>query len=841
MAEKNFYPLLGTSKEQEIYDSWVKNNNFEPQENSSKPKFSIDLPPPNVTGHLHIGHAWDTVVQDYLIRFKKLDGFNVCWFPGTDHAGISAQAKFEKILKEKGDSRFNYDEATFKKMLFAWCKEQTEYIHKQWGRLGLALAYKYETFTLDDNANKLISEEFKKLYNDKLIYRGLRLTNWDCKQKTAISDIEVIRKETNSKMWYFKYLNPNHPEFFLEIATTRPETMFVDTNIVVNPKDPRYAKYIGSSFLNPINGQPLEVIGDEEIDIEFGTGVMKLTPAHDFLDNKIAQKHNITNYQSCIDLDGKLNSFAGQFEGKDRLEARKDIVEFIKQKGLLIKEESRINNVGYSERSGEVVEPLMTMQWFIKMQPIVDKFKTIVNNSKEKTIFYPSRMEKEMYKWLDNIQDWCISRQLLWGHEIPAWINEASGEISVGETKPEGNNWRKETDVLDTWFSSGLWPLTTTKYNEYNSKLASQFYPISLLSTGYDILFFWVARMFFQCSYTDNTVALKKVFIHGLIRDENGVKMSKSLGNVIDPIDVLDKYGADPWRAAILSKTTNDAGDVNYPRETIEYMWAFQNKLINASKYLEIINKDKEINENFSITKSINHWIINEFKKTYLSVREHVENMELNLALEETINFSWETFANKYLEIIKPYLKENDKETLSVLNFIFKQILLLVHPSMAFTSEDIFKNLYKKESIYNETFCNLDTYKLEENLINEGRVLVDLWSIIKDYRIKNSLSSKETISFSLDKDLDISDFCNKYNLSLVSNLDDSSSSIFTTPSCVIKIKSDKKKSINLAKIEEEINKIKTLLDNPNFVSRAPASVIEDYKNKLEKLLLEKNN
>ncbi|MDR0752853.1 MAG: valine--tRNA ligase [Mycoplasmataceae bacterium] len=732
--EKKYKPLISKEQEENIFKNWKESRIFYPQ-NSDKPKFSIILPPPNVTGHLHIGHAWDTCIQDCMIRYKKMKGFNTCWIPGTDHAGISAQTKFEKVLKENGDDKKNYSIEEFKNKLWIWVKEQQKYIHSQWERLGLCLAYDFEVFTLDDNANKLINLEFIKLYNDGLIYREFKLTNWDVKQKTAISDLEVINKETKSTLWYFKYQIKGTNEF-LQVATTRPETMFVDTNLVVNPKDQRYSKFIGKYAINPINDEELLIISDEQIEIDFGTGVMKLTPAHSFMDMQIAKKNNIINFNSCIELDGKLNKFANNkfmnFEGKDRIKVREEIVQNIKQRGLLSKEEIHFNNIGYSERSGEIVEPLMTKQWFVKMKPIVEKFYKLWNQGNIN--FLPLRFENNFKRWCENIHDWCISRQLIWGHTIPAWYNKETDEILVSEKEPEEKEkWIKEVDVLDTWFSSGLWPLTTTKYHNdiKNKELLAQFYPISLLSTGSDILTFWVARMFFQCVYIDNSLPIKDVYIHGLIRDKNGIKMSKSLGNVINPFDVIEKYGNDPWRLGILSQTTINGDDVNYSTNSIEFAWSFQNKIINAFNLIDMSQDETSIN--FSKLNPINLWIIKEYNDFLELYEKNMEKWEFNNAVNLIYRFVKETFCNKYLEIQKK-LKLVDSQTSKLCKLLYIQILNAISCFSPFTSSF----LLKKNNFFFPS-------KIEINNLTFDAESVEIWSNVKDFRIKNGVKNDESV------------------------------------------------------------------------------------------------
>ncbi|MDR2653888.1 MAG: valine--tRNA ligase [Mycoplasmataceae bacterium] len=734
MEKKEFKPLIEEKKEKEIFKKWQDQKLFYPTNDSKKPKFSIVLPPPNVTGHLHIGHAWDACVQDCMIRYKKLNGYNVCWIPGTDHAGISAQTKFEKVLKEKGDDKKNYKEQEFKAKLFEWCKEQISYIHEQWYRLGLSLCYDYEVFTLDDNANKLINKEFIKLYNDGLIYRKLKLTNWDIKQQTAISDLEVIMKETKSKLWYFKYALADNPKLFIEVATTRPETMFVDTNIVVHPEDKRFTKFVGKYVINPINDEKILVITDKEIDIKFGTGAMKLTPACDFFDEQIAKRNKITKFNCCIDLDGKLNKFAKNkfmnFVGVDRIVAREKIVNNIKERGLLTKEETHINNVGYSERSGEVVEPLLTKQWFVKMKPIVKKFYQLWK--KENISFIPSRFENDLRRWCDNIQDWCISRQLLWGHTIPAWYNKKTNEIYVGQKEPKNKEeWIKEKDVLDTWFSSGLWPLTTTKYQSNNKKLLSKFYPISLLSTGRDILTFWVARMFFQCVYIDNTLPINTIYIHGLIRDENGLKMSKSWGNVIDPFDIINKYGNDPWRLGILSQTTMNGDDINFNKNIIEFAWSFQNKIINAKNLIDENLDTSDID--FSSLHPVNIWIVSSFNSFLDSFKKNMDKWEFNNAVNLIYKFVWEVFCNKYLEIQKK-MTEVDKQTSKLVKYLYNEILSAISCFIPFTSTYL---LNRSDFVFPK--------KIKINEKKEDSKIVEIWANAKDYRIKHGIKNTQKI------------------------------------------------------------------------------------------------
>ncbi|AME12539.1 valyl-tRNA synthetase [Mycoplasma mycoides subsp. mycoides] len=548
--------------EKDKYQYWLDKNLFKADINSNKPKFSIILPPPNVTGKLHIGHAWDTSLQDAIIRFKKLTGYDTLFLPGMDHSGISTQVKVEAKLKQQGIDKNKLGREKFLLEAWKWKEEYANIIRKQWAKLGLSLDYSTEKFTLDEDINQIVKEIFVKFYNDQIIYKDKQIVNWDPEQKTAISNVEVIYKETQSKMYYFKYILEDSNEY-LTVATTRPETMFADQCLVVNPNDSRYQKYINKKVINPVNKQVIPIISDEYVDIEFGTGVMKCTPAHDLNDYHLGIKHNL-KMPICLNIDGSVNQLGGKYQGLDRFVARKKIIKNAIKEDLFVKEEDIINQVGFSERSNAIVEPYLSDQWFVKM----DKFKNMVidlQNSDNKINFYPNRFSDVLNRWMTDAHDWCISRQLWWGHQIPCWYHKKTNEMYVGINPPSDiENWTQDQDVLDTWFSSGLWAFSTLLNNKgLESEYFKNYFPTSVLVTGYDIIFFWVARMIFQTLEYTKQIPFKDVLIHGLVRDESNRKMSKSLGNGIDPMDVINNNGCDSLRLFLLTNST-PGQDIRY-------------------------------------------------------------------------------------------------------------------------------------------------------------------------------------------------------------------------------------------------------------------------------------
>ena len=550
------------------YENWKNKGYFTSGDLSKKP-YSIVIPPPNVTGKLHLGHAWDTTLQDIMIRYKRMDGYDALWLPGMDHAGIATQAKVDKKLRDMNIDPRSMNREEWLKHAWDWKEEYADNIRRQWAKLGLSLDYNKERFTLDDGLSKAVKKVFVDLYNEGLIYRGERIINWDPVQMTALSNEEVIYKDDKGAFYHLKYKIEDSDEF-LDVATTRPETLFGDTAVAVNPEDERYKHLIGKKVILPIVNKLIPIVGDEHADPEFGTGVVKITPAHDPNDFEVGKRHNLEQI-IVMNPNATMNKNAGKYEGMDRFECRDELLKDLKEQDLLISIEEMTHSVGHSERSDAIVEPYLSKQWFVKMRPLADKVLENQKNKDTKVNFVPERYEKIMNHWMEITYDWCISRQLWWGHQIPAWYNEA-GEMYVGEEAPEGEGWTQDADVLDTWFSSALWPFSTMGWPDENSADFKRYFPTSTLVTGYDIIFFWVSRMIFQSLEFTGKSPFHNVLIHGLIRDEEGRKMSKSLGNGIDPMDVIEKYGADALRW-FLSNGSAPGQDVRFSYDKMDAAW----------------------------------------------------------------------------------------------------------------------------------------------------------------------------------------------------------------------------------------------------------------------------
>ena len=575
------------------YETWVKKGFFKPNNNKKAKPYSIVIPPPNVTGKLHLGHAWDTTLQDMLIRQKRMQGYDTLWLPGMDHAGIATQAKVEARLAEQGISRYDLGREKFVDKVWEWKDEYADIIHQQWAKLGLSLDYDRERFTLDEGLNKAVRKVFVSLYEKGLIYRGEYIINWDPKARTALSDIEVIHKDDKGAFYHVKYPFTDGTTFdgkdYIEIATTRPETMMGDVAVAVNPSDERYKDLVGKEVILPLQGRHIPIIADQYVDPEFGTGMVKITPAHDPNDFQVGNRHNLERINT-MNEDATMNANAGKYEGMDRFEARKAIVADLEDQGYMLRVEPIVHSVGHSERTGVQVEARLSTQWFVKMKPLAEM--ALKNQETEdKVHFQPSRFEHTFTQWMENVHDWVISRQLWWGHQIPAWYHKKTGEVYVGMEAPaDSENWEQETDVLDTWFSSALWPFSTMGWPDTDAEDFKRYFPTNTLVTGYDIIFFWVSRMIFQSLEFTGKRPFKDVLLHGLIRDEQGRKMSKSLGNGIDPMDVIDKYGADALRWFLTNGST-PGQDIRFSYTKMDAAWNFINKIWNASRFV-IMNLD---------------------------------------------------------------------------------------------------------------------------------------------------------------------------------------------------------------------------------------------------------
>ncbi|MDE5617714.1 MAG: valine--tRNA ligase, partial [Ureaplasma sp.] len=748
--------------ESKIYDFWIQNDLFNPK--SDKKPYTIILPPPNVTGKLHLGHAWDVSLQDAIIRYHKMNGYDVLWVPGTDHAGIATQTKFEAILKqEQNETHFSLGREKFLEKLMIWKDDQANFIHKQWAKMGLSLSYKYEKFTMDADINNAVNTVFVELYKQGLIYRDKKLVNWDPILQTAISNIEVIYKNSQTKMYYFKYFNESKTKYLI-VATSRPETMFGDVCLVINPNDTRYNWTKNEKFINPANDELLPVIFDEYIDIDFGTGVMKCTPAHDFNDNALAKKHNL-KLINILNPDATMNEICGKYQGLDRFVCREKLVEEIKEKGLLEKIEINDSQLPYSERTGTIIEPFLSLQWFVKMKPLADKVIEMQNGS-DPVIFYPQKYNDTLLTWLNNIEDWCISRQLWWGHQIPIWYNKNNNDIYCDLQPPKDiENWIRDDDVLDTWFSSGLWPFVTLNWpNETN--LFKKYFPTDVLVTGYDIIFFWVSRMMMFSKYFTSNKPFKNVLIHGLIRDKFGKKMSKSLGNGIDPMDVIDQYGADTLRL-FLTSTASLGEDLNYNDEKVLANWNFLNKLKNGSQY--ILNYIDQIDlNNLTINSNelniLDIWIIDKLNELISSVKRLFEKFNFVVATKKIIEFVWINFFNTYLEFTKFLVKDNNKNTIKILTIVLLNILKILHPQCPFITEEIYQSFFKNKSIMNEQYPELINLNIDSQNLILANQLINIINISQKYRSDMKLKNKDLIKFCLSTTDNINFDENKINL-----------------------------------------------------------------------------
>ena len=720
------------------YEFWLNNKTFLAGNDKSKRPFAIVIPPPNVTGNLHIGHAWDTTLQDIIIRYKKLCGFDALWVPGMDHAGIATQAKVDEKLSKMGINPRTLSREDWLKYAWDWKEEYANNIHKQWAKLGLALDYSRERFTLDEGLSKAVRKVFVDLYNKGLIYRGYRIINWDPKAQTALSNEEVIYKDVKGYFYHLKYIIEGTDKY-LDVATTRPETLFGDTAVAVNPSDERYKNLIGKNVVLPIVGRLIPIIGDEHADPEFGTGCVKITPAHDPNDYEVGKRHNLKEI-ICINPDATMNENAGIYQGLSREEAREKLVSDLEKNGLLLSKEEITHNVGHSERTGVMIEPYLSSQWFVKMRPLADRVLENQKNKDTKVNFVPKRYEKTMNHWMEITYDWCISRQLWWGHRIPAWYK--GDEIYVGENAPTGEGWVQDEDVLDTWFSSALWPFSTLGWPNKTDDL-DRYFPNDVLVTGYDIIPFWVNRMTFQSLEFMNERPFKDCLIHGLIRDKQGRKMSKSLGNGVNPIDVIDKYGCDSLR---LFLTTNSAPgmDLRYDEEKVASSWNFINKLWNASRYV-IMNTNNLNDNNYKEYNNYDKWILTKYNNVIKQVTKYMDKYEFHNAFNTLYSFIWDDYCSSYIEISKIYLNDTSK---SVLLNILTGIIKMLHPFIPFVTEEIYQNLPFKESksimessypVYNkkEVYDILETteilnditslrnFKAENNIINSDAVKIE--------------------------------------------------------------------------------------------------------------------
>ncbi|MCT0955311.1 valine--tRNA ligase [Weissella cibaria] len=734
-----------TAVEAGRYDKWVQENRFKPSGNDKARPYSIVIPPPNVTGKLHLGHAWDTTLQDMIIRQKRMQGFDTLWLPGMDHAGIATQAKVEQRLAEQGVSRYDLGREKFVDQVWDWKNEYAATIKSQWGKMGLSLDYSRERFTLDEGLSEAVRKVFVTLYEKGLIYRGEYIINWDPKARTALSDIEVIHQDDEGAFYHVKYPFVEEGvtydgKDYIEIATTRPETMFGDVAVAVHPSDERYKDLVGKMVRVPLVGREIPIIADEYVDPEFGSGMVKITPAHDPNDFGVGNRHDLERINT-MNEDASMNERAGKYVGMDRFDARKAIVADLQAEGWMLEIEPIVHSVGHSERTGVPVESRLSTQWFVKMQPLAEQALDM-QKSDDRVDFYPPRFEDTFTRWMDNIHDWVISRQLWWGHQIPAWYHKQTGEMYVGMEAPEDiENWEQDSDVLDTWFSSALWPFSTMGWPDEDAADFKRYFPTNTLVTGYDIIFFWVARMMFQSKEFTGRRPFKNVLIHGLIRDEQGRKMSKSLGNGIDPMDVIEKYGADALRWFLATGSTPGL-DVRFSYTKMDSAWNFINKIWNASRYV-IMNLDDEtkaeLPADLSVLTLADKWILSRLNDTIASVTKNFDKFEFGEAGRSLYNFIWNDFADWYIEMTKETLNGNDeaakKNVQAVLAYVLDNTLRLLHPIMPFVTEAIWLEMpHDGESIvvaaYPEEKAELDNPTAEADF----QSLTDLIKAVRTIR-----------------------------------------------------------------------------------------------------------
>ncbi len=835
-----------TEVEKGKYETWKTKHYFESDSKSSKEPFCIVIPPPNVTGKLHIGHAWDVTIQDIIIRYKRMQGYDCLWLPGMDHAGIATQSKVDKRLRDQGIKPREMSREDWLKQAWAWKDEYAETIHEQWAKMGISVDYSKERFTLDEGLNRAVNEVFIRLYNKGLIYRGERIINWDPEQMTALSTEEVIYKEDKGAFYHIKYFIEGTDDY-LDIATTRPETLFGDTAVAVNPKDKRYKHLIGKNVILPVVNKLIPIVGDEHADPEFGTGVVKITPAHDPNDFEVGNRHNLERIV-VMNPDATMNENAGKYKGLTREECREQLVKDLEKENLLIRIEPMVHSVGHSERSNAVVEPYLSKQWFVKMRPLADRVLENQKNKDTKVNFVPPRYEKTMNHWMEITYDWCISRQLWWGHRIPAWYK--GDEIKVQVECP-GKDWVQDPDVLDTWFSSALWPFSTLGWPD-KTDLLERYFPNNVLVTAYDIIPFWVNRMTFQGLEFMNERPFKDCLIHGLIRDKEGRKMSKSLGNGVDPMDVIDEYGCDALRYFL---TTNSAPgmDLRYDEEKVKSSWNFINKLWNASRFV-LMNiedlKKRTINED-ELTL-YDKWILTKKNQLIKNVIKNMDKYEFHNVGNELYSFIWEDFCDWYIELTKSNMTETTK---TVLLDTLTDILKLLHPFMPYVTEEIYQKLPIKdaESIMISsypTYNKKDIYKEESEELES--ILEDIVAV-RNLKASNKITKEALVNFECKNEKLIPIYASQLKITednLTSDDPDNMVSCNYKSQNITITYFFEEAHVDEKAIEEEINKLKSsierrekLLSNENYVNKAPANIVEldrkklaEEKEKLEKLL-----
>jgi len=842
--------------EKDLYECWLKEGCFNVRSQYKK-AYSILIPPPNVTGNLHLGHALDNSIQDAIVRYQRLLSKDVLYLPGMDHAGIATQARVMGNLKSLGVDAKNISREDFLTKTWEWKDKYARDIHEQWKLLGLSLDYNYETFTLDDKMNKAVYKVFCDYFNRGLIYQGLRIINWDPVQQTALSNIEVIHKEVEGSFYYFKYMIEGSSDYLI-IATTRPETMFADQCVVVNPKDERYLKYHHKNVINPVNNESIPIILDEYVDVSFGTGVMKCTPAHDMNDYKLGIKHNL-KMPLCMNPDGTMNELALEMKGLDRFHCRGELVEKMEKLGALVKIEKIKHNVGFSERSDAIVEPYLSKQWFVKMKPLADQV-IMAQKGKDKIKFYPRRFEKVFLTWMENIEDWCISRQLWWGHRIPAYYHKTTNRLLVSEIPPKDiENYDQDNDVFDTWFSSGLWPFATLGWPLETPEL-HKFFPNSALVTAYDIIFFWVSRMIFQSKELTGKKAFDHVVIHGLIRDSEGQKMSKSKGNGVDPRIIIDKHGTDSLRHYLLG-ASQMGQDINFSEDRIGESTRYFDKLFNVTRFVSIQLGDdftplpEKSYRNFDLNY-IDSAILSRLNETIKRVKLHMNSYRLNLAIKELYNFVYDDFCSNYVEMSKVILQDDlildttKEKTKNTLYYVLKSILIMLSPFAPYVTETLYLSL--PETLPSINFERFPKAIKPRSAIDQTLYLFNLQIIkeVRNIKSKYNLAPKEEVELLIQTDLTTDEVFTNSLLRFLNartrvvkkddEINQSGAILISLNYGQVYVKTRLTKSEITILIQKQIEFFKKevmrgegMLHNENFVARAPREKILEEEEKLK--------
>ena len=819
--------------EKNKYETWKEKGYFTSGDLSKKP-YCIVIPPPNVTGKLHLGHAWDTTLQDIIIRYKRMQGYDALWLPGMDHAGIATQAKVDAKLRDLGINPRSLNREKWLEYAWEWKEEYANNIHEQWAKLGLSLDYTKERFTLDEGLSHAVKKVFIDLYNEGLIYRGERIINWDPKAMTALSNEEVIYKDVEGAFYHIKYYIEDSDDY-LEVATTRPETLFGDTAVAVNPNDERYKKYIGKNVILPVANKKIPIVADEHADPEFGTGVVKITPAHDPNDFEVGNRHNLERI-IVINPDGTMNENAFKYNGLDRFECRKQLVEDLEKEGLLIKIEKITHAVGHSERTDVMIEPYLSKQWFVKMRPLADAVLENQKNKNTKVNFVPTRFEKIMNHWMEITYDWCISRQLWWGHRIPAWYKD--DEVYVGYESPS-EDWVQDKDVLDTWFSSALWPFSTLGWPEETEDF-KRFYPNNVLVTGYDIIPFWVNRMTFQGLHFTKKRPFKDCLIHGLIRDKEGRKMSKSLGNGVDPMNVIEKYGADALRF-FLSTSTASGMDLRYDEEKVASTWNFINKFWNASRFVLMNIEDlNETNYTLENLKEEDKWILTKLNNLIKVVTKRMDKYDFNIVGSELYTFIWNAFCDNYIEFAKFSL--NDYTTKSVLLKVLTDLLKMLHPFMPYVTDEIYNMLpIKEENIMISTYPTYSKNEIFNNELENINEKLEFIRMFRNIKLENKIGKDYQVIINSNADYNLIKNVLKINESMIVTSSDKKKinvkyQNYDLDICYEVILSEEDLEVKKKQIEslrQSIERRKKLLSNEGYVTKAPKELVEKERKTLK--------